>query len=240
MTDMTDELLRQYPVLTLKTEDSNEKICRTAFDFVHDVGYMVFASTALDGKTPTARGLEVHYLDESGRLYLGVAKGKPCYLEWQRYPYLTGVIIRDTVRRLSVSVRISAHLTEIDPARQPEIYERYWQLNPGTKALYRKDLSMFRIFLLDRGEGEVFHLPADDEVRRVRFAFGQQEIRPWAYEIDPERCVGCGVCAEACMEDVIAPDEAGIYRIDHFGCLECGRCYMNCPNGAIMQRCGQA
>lgn len=239
MTDMTDTLLRQYPVLTLTPADSNEKIRRTAFDFVHDVGYMVFASTALDGKTPTARGLEVHYLDGDHNLYLGIAKGKPCYLEWRKYPYLTGVIIRDTVRRLSVSVRISAHLTEIDPARQPEIYKKYWQLNPGTQALYRKDLSMFRIFLLDRGEGEVFHLPADDEVRRVRFSFGQQAVRPWAYEIDSGRCVGCGMCAQACMEDVIAPDEKGLYRINHFGCLECGRCYMNCPNGAIRQRCGQ-
>ena len=59
MTDMTDTLLRQYPVLTLTPADSNEKIRRTAFDFVHDVGYMVFASTALDGKTPTARGLGI-------------------------------------------------------------------------------------------------------------------------------------------------------------------------------------
>jgi len=230
--------MKLYPVLDLTPENSNDEICAAAFDFVHDVGYMVFATTALDGKTPTARGLEVHYLDDKKRLYIGVASGKPSYLEFKKQPYLTGVIIRSTIRRLSVSVRISAHLTEIDPEEHPEIYAKYWELNPGTKALYRKDLSMFRIFLLDRGEGEVFHLPSDDEVRRVRFTFGEEaSIRPWAYEIDKDKCVGCGICAEACMEDVIHPADS-VYEIDHFGCLECGRCYMHCPNGAIMQHCG--
>ena len=60
-----------------------------------------------------------------------------------------------------------------------------------------------------------------------------------ARKICDTSCIGCGMCAQACMEDVIAPDEKGLYRISHFGCLECGRCYMNCPNGAIRQRCGQ-
>lgn len=220
------------PALGMTLDTPNDQVKQTAFQFAVDVGYMIFATISLDGTAPTARGLEVHYLDNEGNLYLGVAKGKPCYFEFQKNPWTTGVIVRETVGRLSASVRITTHLTEVDPAREPEIYQRYWEQNPGTKALYRKDLDMFRIFRFDRGEGEIFHLPEPDVTCRVRFSFGGESPRPWAYTIDKERCVGCGVCQEACMENVIHPGADGTYEIDHFMCLECGRCAMHCPTGA--------
>lgn len=221
------------PCLGLTEQSSNEEICRAAFQFIREVGYMIIGTTALDGKTPTARGLEVQALDQNGNLFIGVAKGKPVYYELKQQPLLVGVIVRMTVKRLSASVRLSAHVTELEPVEYPAIYERYWELNPGTKALYRKDLDMFRIFQLDYGDGEIFHLPEDDEVCRVRFSFGGAEKRPWAYEIDEDTCIGCGTCKELCMEDVIHQTERGTYRIDHFSCLECGRCEMNCPVSAI-------
>lgn len=231
------EKYNPLPALGLTLNSSNEDIKRAAFQFIHEVGYMVIGTTSMDGVTPTSRGLELHSLDDRENLYLGVAKGKPVYFELKKQPLLTGVIIRNTVKRLSASVRISAHVTEVDPETSPEIYEKYWEINPGTKALYRKDLNMFRIFLLDKGEGEVFHLPNDDEVCRVRFGFGGEKPRPWAYEIDREKCIACGYCAGACMEAVIKQGEEGVYEIDHFGCLECGRCYMKCPNDAVICNC---
>ena len=54
------------PALGLTEKSSNEEIKNAAFQFVHEVGYMVFGTTAIDGKMPTARGLEVHYLDGDG------------------------------------------------------------------------------------------------------------------------------------------------------------------------------
>lgn len=228
MTDLFDPA----PALGLTRDSTNREICKTAFDFVQQVGYMVIGTTALDGVTPTSRGLELHKLDDSGLFYLGVAKGKPVYFELMQHPFLVGTLVRTTVKRLSASVRISAHVTPVDPIERPDLYQRYWELNPGTKALYHKDLDMFRLFLLDRGEGEVFHLPEDDVVCRLRFSFGGAEPRPWAFEIT-ERCVGCGACAQACMEEVIHKREDGRFHIDHFGCLECGRCYFTCPHGAI-------
>lgn len=224
------------PALGLTMESSNEEIKKTAFEFVHEVGYMIIGTTAMDGKTPTSRGLEVHYLDDEENFYLGVAKGKPVYYELEKNPYIVGNIVRLTVKRLSAAVRISAHVSLIDPEEHPEIYDRYWELNPGTKALYKKDLDMFRIFKLDSGDGEVFHLPEDDELCRVRFSFGDAEKRPWAYEIS-DRCVGCGICEEECMEGVIHQKDDGLYEIDYFGCLECGRCCMHCPNDAIDCHC---
>lgn len=226
------ETFNPKPCLGLTEKSSNEDVKNAAFQFVQEVGYMIIGTIALDG-TPTARGLEVHKLDNQANFYIGVAKGKPVYYELKKNPRLVGTIVRDTVKRLSASVRISAHVTEIEPKGNEAIYAKYWELNPGTKALYHKDLDMFRIFLLDKGEGEIFHLPENDIVCRVRFSFGGQEKRPWAYEINQEKCVGCGACEEVCMEDIIYPNKDGKYYIHHFGCLECGRCAMNCPNDAI-------
>lgn len=233
MEEAVMSMFNPKPCLGLTEKNTNEEIKNAAFQLVKEVGYMIIGTTSLDGRTPTARGLEVHQLDDSGDFFIGLAKGKPVYYELQKNPYIVGVIVRETVKRLSASVRISAHVRELPPEENQEIYKRYWELNPGTKALYHKDLDMFRIFVLDRGDGEIFHLPEDDEVCRLRFSFGGASKRPWAYEIDQEKCVGCGTCEEVCMEDVIFPNEEGKYFIHHFGCLECGRCAMNCPNDAI-------
>ena len=100
------------PCLGLTEKNTNEEIKNAAFQFVKEVGYMIIGTTSLDGRTPTARGLEVHHLDDSGDFFIGLAKGKPVYYELQKNPYIVGVIVRETVKRLSASVRISAHVRE--------------------------------------------------------------------------------------------------------------------------------
>lgn len=222
------------PVFGLKTESSNEEKRKTAFAFIHEMGYMTIATKTCREGLPTARGLELHYLDDTGDFFVGMAKGKPVYWELIEYPYLTGSITRMTDKDLAMSVRLTAHVVPVDPEEERGIYKKYWELNPGTKALYKKDLDMFRIFRLDWGDGEIFHLPDADEVSRVRFSFGKGRVRPWAYRIT-EECIGCGICAEACMRGVIFRTEKGRCEIDYQGCLECGRCYEHCPNKAIQR-----
>ena len=105
------------PCLGLTEKNTNEEIKKAAFQFVKEVGYMIIGTTAMDGRTPTARGLEVHQLDDSGDFFIGLAKGKPVYYELQKNPYIVGTIVRETVKRLSASVRISAHVRELDPEK---------------------------------------------------------------------------------------------------------------------------
>ena len=50
-------------------------------------------------------------------------------------------------------------------------------------------------------------------------------------QVDGERCIACGVCAEHCPEDAIEIDEVAV--IDQDRCVGCGECLQRCPTGAM-------
>ena len=48
--------------------------------------------------------------------------------------------------------------------------------------------------------------------------------------ISPEKCIGCGMCSQACPWNMPRVDtETGVST----KCISCGRCAEQCPNGAI-------
>ena len=218
-------------LLGLGSGSSNDEICRAVFEFVDKrLHYLVFSTLETDGARPAARGLDVNLLSD-GRLYFGIARGKPVYEELAARPYTVGTGVYLTEDHLSIACRISG---EVAPAQDPDRVAEYWALNPGTRSMYRKHPEVFSIFYLRAGEGELFHVCDPDHCARLRFGFGGAAPRPPRYVIDPGRCVGCGLCAENCLTDVIHP--AGeCFFIDHTGCLECGVCRELCPNGAVLQ-----
>jgi len=76
-------------------------------------------------------------------------------------------------------------------------------------------------------------------------------IRKRARRIDPEKCTGCGVCAETCIVEAIDEYNAGldgrqgvyirfpqavplVYAIDRDRCLGCGICAEVCKAGAVV------
>ena len=51
-----------------------------------------------------------------------------------------------------------------------------------------------------------------------------------ARTVDPKKCIGCGMCSQACPWNMPRVDtETGVST----KCISCGRCAEQCPNGAI-------
>ncbi|MDZ7775805.1 MAG: NADH-ubiquinone oxidoreductase-F iron-sulfur binding region domain-containing protein [Bacteroidales bacterium] len=53
------------------------------------------------------------------------------------------------------------------------------------------------------------------------------------YEIDPEKCTGCMVCAKKCPVDAISGERKEPHFIDQELCIKCGDCYSRCRFDAI-------
>jgi NADH:ubiquinone oxidoreductase subunit F (NADH-binding)/(2Fe-2S) ferredoxin/NAD-dependent dihydropyrimidine dehydrogenase PreA subunit len=53
------------------------------------------------------------------------------------------------------------------------------------------------------------------------------------YEIDPEKCVGCTVCARNCPVTCISGARKQTHVIDQLRCIKCGRCFEVCRFDAV-------
>jgi NADH-quinone oxidoreductase subunit F len=53
------------------------------------------------------------------------------------------------------------------------------------------------------------------------------------YEVDPEKCTGCTVCAKNCPSNAIDGERKQIHFIRQEDCIQCGECYSKCKFDAI-------
>jgi|LSQX01.1.fsa_nt_gb uncharacterized pyridoxamine 5'-phosphate oxidase family protein/Pyruvate/2-oxoacid:ferredoxin oxidoreductase delta subunit len=205
----------------LNENSTNEEIKAKAFELLKKVRSMP-AATVKDG-LPEIRVIDFCLLSD-GYFYFIASKGKNIHEQLMKTPYIA---LCERIERW-YAVRLMAHVT---PVMDKKVWDEFFLYNQGSASMYASNPHLLELFKLDAGEGEVFHLYHDQRLKRARFAFGGMEVKPMNYTIT-DRCTGCGICLEACMESAIVEDGEK-YKISNMDCNDCGKCYVVCPEEAI-------
>ncbi len=79
----------------------------------------------------------------------------------------------------------------------------------------------------------LFNDEFEDHIKRKTCKCGKCYKAAELYYIDPDECIGCGDCIDACPEEAIEGKDGFIHMIDQDLCEQCGKCVDACDEGCI-------
>lgn len=53
--------------------------------------------------------------------------------------------------------------------------------------------------------------------------------------INTDDCIGCGICVDACPQEVLEVPDGVAEVVNEDSCIGCGECLEECPMGAITE-----
>ena len=80
---------------------------------------------------------------------------------------------------------------------------------------------------------ELFAEEFEEHIKKKSCKCGKCYKQAELYYIDPDECIGCGECIDACPEDAIEGKDGFIHIIDQDLCEQCGKCVAACEEGCI-------
>lgn len=213
-------------------------------DAVAKIGCLTM--TTMDNNTMHSRIISVCGGDEDG-LYFLTMNVKPFYRQLKANPHIAVCGIYPTSRKdgknsagqpyfpPGFTLRISGEAREVP---MDEV-ERQAAQGSAAHQYALEDIERYpamRLFCIHKGKGEMFDFDFEMEHRdhkllRTRFAFGGESVNPAGAGINPERCIACGECFDACSFKAIHPGTP--YSVDGARCDECGDCSVVCPEDAV-------
>lgn len=223
----TPDFTGQEILFGLTEHSTNEEVKNKAFDLIRQVRTMPAATVTEDG-CPDGRVIDFCILSDNNIYFIG-SKGKSFHRQLMNKPM---IVLNVRIGRWS-SLRLSATVKVVSHDRK--VWDEFFLYNKGTASMYSTNMEILDLFWLDKGEGEIFQLVEDESLRRMRFAYGGMQTRPWNYHIHMDNCTSCDACFQVCREGAIQVDGDN-YSIDHMRCNECGKCYVVCPADAISFR----
>lgn len=164
----------------------------------------------------------------------------PGTLEVQAEDTLTGRLLR-------VPVDMVVLCTAMEPRRDTPQVARLFGITTGNDGFFLEEHPKLEpvstatagVFVAGACQGpkdipdSVAQAKAAAGMAQALISRGEVEVSPIASSIDPDVCVGCGVCIELCPYGSIQLDPLRhVSKVNPVLCKGCGSCAAHCPSGA--------